>query len=275
MKALVAAAKTRQSFKPLPSGAAKSDALWLLELAVVDSFRPAVVHAFEWIASHRLSGAQGLAQATQACKSALPDVLWQATADKRPKGRPVQEEEKAWLQRIEEAQRTRPYQYTPVATEPVLPDRHPWDGLVYPPTFTEISAGIGTFAACFQAAGAKCVRLVEPVSSSYYFADRNCPGVPGGPAALEDVDPADFGWSHGIVGGPECQPFSAAGQQKAWGDSRSYTMLRTLHLAAVMQPWWVWLENVKAIETVKEGRVWKVIKEIAQSIGFVVRLRQV
>ena len=50
VKALVAAAKTRRSFKPLTSGAAKSDALWLLELAVVDSFRPAVVHAFEWIA---------------------------------------------------------------------------------------------------------------------------------------------------------------------------------------------------------------------------------
>jgi site-specific DNA-cytosine methylase len=52
-------------------------------------------------------------------------------------------------------------------------------------------------------------------------------------------------------------------------------MLRTLHLTAVMQPWWVWLENVKAIEQVKNGRVWVVIKEIAQAVGYVVRLRQV
>ena len=74
---------------------------------------------------------------------------------------------------------------------------------------------------------------------------------------------------------PECQPFSKAGQQKAWADSRSYTMLRTLHLAAVMQPWWVWLENVKAIEEVKDGRVWTVIQEIARAIGYSVRLRQV
>jgi hypothetical protein len=242
---------------------------------VVDSLRPAVVHAFEWLASQRKQGAQGIAHATRTCKGTLKDVQWQPPSDQRPHGAPVQEEEKEWLQRIEEAQRSRPYEYTPVATEPVTPDRHPWDGLVYQPTFTEISAGIGTFAACFQAAGARCVKLVEPVSSSFYFASKNCEGTSGGPSALEDTDPADFVWSHGIVGGPECQPFSKAGQQKAWADSRSYTMLRTLHLAAVMQPWWVWLENVKAIEEVKDGRVWTVIQEIARAIGYSVRLRQV
>lgn len=272
---LVAEAKARGGFKDLPGGAPKSDAVWLLELAAVDSQRSAVVQAFEWLASQRLQGALGIAQATRACQHALTDVQWQGPPDRRPRGEPVRDDEKEWLQRIEEAQRTKPYEYTPVTTEPIVPDRHPWDGLVYQPTFTEISAGIGTFAACFRAAGARCIKLVEPVASAFYFASRNCDGTSGGPSALEDTDPADFAWSHGIVGGPECQPFSVAGAQGAWADSRSYTMLRTLHLTAVMQPWWVWLENVKAIEQVKNGRVWVVIKEIAQAVGYVVRLRQV
>jgi site-specific DNA-cytosine methylase len=49
-------------------------------------------------------------------------------------------------------------------------------------------------------------------------------------------------------------------------------MLRTLHVAAVMQPWWVWIENVRAITTVKEGRVWALIKTVAEMTGFVVQL---
>ena len=52
-------------------------------------------------------------------------------------------------------------------------------------------------------------------------------------------------------------------------------MLRTLHLMAVMKPWWVWLENVSAIETVQDGGVWEVIQEIAHLAGYEVKMTQV
>ena len=69
----------------------------------------------------------------------------------------------------------------------------------------------------------------------------------------------------------ECQPF----KQRAWEDPRSYTMLRTLHLMAVMQPWWVWLENAAAIETVQDGKTREVIQEVALLAGYVAKLVQV
>ena len=167
------------------------------------------------------------------------------------------------------------YEFKPAVTEPVVPDRHPWHGLVGKPTFTEISAGIGVFASCFQAAGAKCVCMVEPVPAALHFAKKNCRDTGDVPFGLEDKEPGDFQWTHGIVGGPECQPFSSAGLQRGWEDDRSYTMIRTLHLTAEMKPWWVWLENVSAIESVAGGKVWQTIKGTAEELGYKVKLQQV
>jgi len=37
----------------------------------------------------------------------------------------------------------------------------------------------------------------------------------------------------------------------------------------------VWLENVKAIETAAEGKVWQTIKGIAEELGYKIKLQQV
>ena len=270
----MAAAKTRKLFKPLPRGAEKSDTLWLLELASDKAYRSAVAEVFRWRAERRADCDGVLGSAIDTCKKSLPSVDWRNEGCKGDL-RPVQPEEKDWQHRIVRAQKSNPYEFKPAVTEPVVPDRHPWHGLVEKPTFTEISAGIGVFAACFQAAGANCVCMVEPVPGSLRFAKKNCRDTSDEPLGLEDKEPGDFQWTHGIVGGPECQPFSSAGRQRGWEDDRSYTMIRTLHLAAVMKPWWVWLENVKAIESVAEGKVWQTIKGIAEELGYKVKLQQV
>ena len=270
----MAAAKTRKLFKPLLGGAEKSDTLWLLELASDKAYRSAVAEVFRWRAEKRADCDGVLGSAIDTCKKSLPSVDWRNEGCKGDL-RPVQPEEKDWQHRIVRAQKSNPYEFKPAVTDPVKPDRHPWHGLVDKPTFTEISAGIGVFAACFQAAGANCVCMVEPVPGSLRFAKKNCRDTSDKPFGLEDKEPGDFQWTHGIVGGPECQPFSSAGQQRGWEDDRSYTMIRTLHLAAVMKPWWVWLENVKAIESVAEGNVWQTIKGIAEELGYKVKLQQV
>ena len=274
VRSLVAAAKTRKLFKPLPRGAEKSDTLWLLELASDKAYRSAVAEVFRWRAEKRADCDGVLGSAIDTCKKSLPSVDWRNEGCKGDL-RPVQPEEKDWQHRIVRAQKSNPYEFKPAVTDPVKPDRHPWHGLVDKPTFTEISAGIGVFAACFQAAGANCVCMVEPVPGSLRFAKKNCRDTSDKPFGLEDKEPGDFQWTHGIVGGPECQPFSSAGRQRGWEDDRSYTMIRTLHLAAVMKPWWVWLENVKAIESVAEGKVWQTIRGIAEELGYKVKLQQV
>lgn len=260
-------------FKDLPDARPKSDVIWLLELASVEEWRPAVVQALEWMRRQRERTPHRVVSAIEACAGFMPSVEWRSdlvAADLAP----VAASEKEWLKRIETAQKTRPYQFEPPTTEAVVPDRHPWDGCADKVSFTEVSAGIGMFAAAFEAAGMVCKHLIEPVPRVLQLAVQNCSLATAEPSGLADVDPVDLEWTHGLVGGPECQPFSSAGKQRAWADPRSYTLLRTLHTMAVMRPWWVWLENVSAIATVHEGSVWGVVQEIAALAGYKVKLTQ-
>ena len=57
-----------------------------------------------------------------------------------------------------------------------------------------------------------------------------------------------------------------------WKDDRAYTLIRTLHVAAVMQPWCCWLENVKNILHVHEGRVWKAVVSMARGAGYRIKV---
>ena len=239
-------------------GRQKSDVVWLLELASLENRRPAVVHALLQMHEERGRARVASVENITKCKGYVPGVDW--LADQMDENAPrILQSERGWQQKLETAQRIKPYEYKPPSTEAITPDRHPWDGEVAQQTFTEVSAGIGVFAAAFEAAGMRCVHLIEPEHRALQLAVQNCSLESATVSGLADVDPADLQWSHGLVGGPECQPFSSAGHQRAWSDPRSYTLLRTLHTMAVMKPWWVWLENVAAIETVDEGRVWRVI----------------
>ena len=270
---MIAQSKSMGGFASLPRGQRKSDMVWLLQLAAHDDRRVEVVRA---ILQHKRQREmqQQVVAAAKDCEEMLPEVEWWDEAS-RPEDSVADIMYEDRVLAMRRAQQMRPYQFTPAVTTPGDPDRHPWDGVLGDISFTEVSAGIGMFAACFRAAGAQCTTMIEPNGESMEIARQNCPAKFYRVQGLEEIDPAELPWTHGIVGGPECQPFSSAGRQKAWADSRSYTLLRTMHIAAVMQPWWVWLENVKAIATVQGGAVWEVITEIARCIGFRVRLKQV
>ena len=261
-------------FKPLQGGRQKDRVVKLLELASVEDLRHKVVQALQWLRQRRQDVPYKVSEMISKCAGFVPGVDWLQSSWKSGAG-PVLDSERDWLRTLEIAQNTKPYQFTPVRTAAVTPDRHPWDGYTGTMEFTEISAGIGMFAAAFEAAGMKCVHLVEPNVRALALAVRNCSIESAAPSGLSDVDPGDLQWSHGLVGGPECQPYSSAGKQRAWEDPRSYTLLRALHTMAVMKPWWVWLENVAAIETVKEGAVWGVVQEISELAGYEVRLTQI
>ena len=271
---LVTEAQQRRLFRDLGDNRAKSDVIWLLELASLPSRRADVVSALRDMAVDRKDRPARTTEAIKRCAQFVPGVDWREHSTKLQPAA-VKPSELKWQKDLVLAQKLRPYQFTPRHTDPVVPDRHPWDGHVGDLTFTEVSAGIGLFAAAFEAAGMRCVHLIEPVRRSLDLAVQNCSVPMAAVSGLADVDPSALLWTHGLVGGPECQPFSSAGQQRAWEDPRSYTLLRVLHTMAVMQPWFVWLENVAAIETVKHGDVWLVIQEIAHLAGYTVKLKQV
>ena len=274
---LVREAKERNLFKKLPAGRVKSDALLLLELCVLPRRRAEALHALEELGGELRDMGKRERQAMAACVGLVNGARLCPTKEElRREAKPPRPHE---AQRVRELQNAaaakKPYVFKPPTTVAGDPDRHPWHGLVARrPSFTEFATGVGMFAACFQEAGAQVVCMIEPRNEAMALARQNVPGVNLHLDSVFDVDPVDLPWSHGIGGGPECQPFSVAGQQRAWADNRAYTLLRSLHIAAVMQPWWCWIENVRALETVQGGRVWRLVQDIAQMVGFKIRLSQ-
>lgn len=274
---LVSEAKERGAFKDLPNGRVKADTVWLLELCEDETRRPAAIQALAWIGDARERKKSARPRVVQHCRSMLGDrARWKQEEGEGEHAQvePVRASEGDRVELLKAVVKSRPYVYEPPTTVAYAPDRHPWHGQVDEMTFMEFAAGIGVFAACFVAAGMRCECLAEPKVEARERAAELCGGVRVQIDSAMDVDPADLPWVHGLVGGPECQPFSVAGKGRAFADERAYTLIRALHIAAVMQPWWVWMENVKAIESAQDGHVWKVVQGIAAGSGFKIRLTQ-
>ena len=45
-----------------------------------------------------------------------------------------------------------------------------------------------------------------------------------------------------------------------------------MHVAAVMQPWCCWFENVQNLVTLHDGRVWMAVKSMAEGAGFKIKV---
>ena len=56
--------------------------------------------------------------------------------------------------------------------------------------------------------------------------------------------------------------------QLAFEDDRAYTLIRVLHIAAVQQPWYCWIENVSNLCVIKGGRVWAAVRAMAKLAGY-------
>ena len=274
---LVGEAKAAAAFKELPAGRVKTDTVWLLELCVNPARRPAAIQALEWVSDEREKKKSARPQAVRHCRQLLGDgVRWKGEGEAaQAQAEPARVEEAERVELLKAVVESEPYVYEPPVTVAYAPDRHPWHGHVGEMTFMEFAAGIGVFAACFAAAGMRCECIAEPKVEARGRAVELCGGVRVQLDSAMDVDPVDLPWVHGLVGGPECQPFSVAGKGRGFADERAYTLIRALHIAAAMQPWWVWMENVKAIESAQDGKVWKVVQGIAAGSGFKIRLTQV
>jgi site-specific DNA-cytosine methylase len=48
-----------------------------------------------------------------------------------------------------------------------------------------------------------------------------------------------------------------------------------MHVAAVMQPWCCWLENVQNLVTIHEGRAWKAVQSMAEGAGYEMKVDMV
>ncbi|MEB3886597.1 DNA cytosine methyltransferase [Lyngbya sp. CCY1209] len=72
---------------------------------------------------------------------------------------------------------------------------------------------------------------------------------------------------HLVVGGPPCQGFSVAGKRDP-NDPRNHLFKEFIRIVSEVRPWYVVMENVPGILTLKKGRIKQTIFEAFEAIGY-------
>jgi DNA (cytosine-5)-methyltransferase 1 len=72
---------------------------------------------------------------------------------------------------------------------------------------------------------------------------------------------------HLVAGGPPCQGFSVAGKRDP-NDPRNHLFLEFIRIVSETQPWYVFMENVPGILTMKQGKVKQAIFDEFEAIGY-------
>jgi site-specific DNA-cytosine methylase len=147
--------------------------------------------------------------------------------------------------------------------------RHGFDGVI---TAGEFAAGSGSFVRYAKSIGIEVKWVAEKVPELEAAAAAEAgPGCQRHGDIL-DVHPSEVGEVFMLLGGPECQPFSKAGKQGGLQDPRARTFFWILWCLSIRQFPSAFIENVQSLLSMKDGAVWKLLKSVAEGIGYVVQV---
>lgn len=135
-------------------------------------------------------------------------------------------------------------------------------------TFIDLFAGIGGMRIPFDELGGLCVFSSEKDRFAQLTYKTNFGEVPHGDITTidaEDIPPHDI-----LLAGFPCQPFSTAGLQKGFSDTRGTAFFEIARIVKCHKPSMLLLENVKGLATHDSGRTFSVIKGILQRLGYTV-----
>ncbi|MEC4853852.1 MAG: DNA cytosine methyltransferase [Jaaginema sp. PMC 1079.18] len=175
---------------------------------------------------------------------------------------------KAKLERYERIQReldSDPYKiFVDVTTETPPPANY---------KFIDLFCGAGGMTQGLVQAGFKPVASVEvnPIASNTY--QKNFPNCHHFCGEIEKFDVKT--WLnkisspevHVVVGGPPCQGYSVAGKRNP-NDPRNSLFLEFVRVVSDIRPWYIIMENVPGILTMKKGAVKEAIFEAFTAIGY-------
>lgn len=123
----------------------------------------------------------------------------------------------------------------------------------------DLFAGTGAFTNAFESTGkVKCVFAndMEPSSKIIYDENFNHKLTL---KDLHDIDVKDIPKHDILTGGFSCQPFSIAGKQMGFEDSRSNVFWKILEILDYHKPEYVVLENVKNLLSHDDGNTFNII----------------
>ncbi len=142
-----------------------------------------------------------------------------------------------------------------------------------PYTFVDLFCGAGGMTQGLVAAGLQPIASVEinPIASATYIRNfRKCHHFCG---EIETFNPTNWlkdiysAEVHLVVGGPPCQGFSVAGKRNP-NDARNRLFQEFVRIVSEIRPWYVVMENVPGILTIKNGSVKKAICDAFTAIGY-------
>ncbi|KDR54221.1 DNA cytosine methyltransferase [Arthrospira platensis FACHB-971] len=139
--------------------------------------------------------------------------------------------------------------------------------------FIDLFSGVGGITQGFWQAGFNPVASVEinPIASATH--QRNFPNCHHFCGDVNDFNPHQWLSKigspsvHLVVGGPPCQGFSVAGKRDP-NDPRNHLFQEFIRIVAEVRPWYVVMENVPGILTLKKGTIKQAIFAAFEAIGY-------
>lgn len=169
------------------------------------------------------------------------------------------------LQRELEKNESDPYKVFVEIDKPAPP--------VFPYNFVDLFCGAGGMTLGFVQAGFQAITSVEvnPIASATHI--KNFPQCHHFCGDIENFSATDWRRQigspevHLVAGGPPCQGFSVAGKRDP-NDPRNRLFQEFVRVVSELRPWYVVMENVPGILTMKKGAVKEAIFEAFSEIGY-------
>jgi len=132
----------------------------------------------------------------------------------------------------------------------------------------DLFAGIGGIRLGFEKIGAECVFSSEWDKHAQDMYEANFGERPFGD--INEINPKDIPEHDFLLAGFPCQPFSIAGKQLGFADTRGTLFFNIEKILDKKRPYGFLLENVSRLVTHDKGRTFKVIIDRLENLGYTV-----
>jgi DNA (cytosine-5)-methyltransferase 1 len=132
--------------------------------------------------------------------------------------------------------------------------------------FIDLFSGIGGFHQAMKNIGGECVFASDIDEKCREIYEKNYGLKPNGD--ITKVNVADIPSFDVLCAGFPCQPFSKAGFQKGFDDSRGTLFYNICEIVQHHKPKYLILENVRNLATHDDGNTWNVICKCIDELGY-------
>lgn len=136
--------------------------------------------------------------------------------------------------------------------------------------FIDLFCGVGGFHQALRKLGHECVLACDIDEKCREVYEDNYNIKPE--KNVIDIDTSKIEDFDILTGGFPCQPFSNAGKKKSFDDDRGNLFMQIVRIAVDKSPKFLFLENVKHIKRISEGRVMTYILNKLDEIGYKVQV---